>query len=200
MDFTNEELDFFQQVFSPGAIETGCKLKKHDLTVQTSIPKSIAHILGSSKLTLLAEISHYQLWFPLSLSMDEEGEFSPKLGTPEIIDIQGIDRSWRVMSPKNVSLHNEGTKQQVEILSLSSSGIKMRVNCPVKAKKLFENKDLEIHLPNQSQVKLALEPVRTDNNVLAAKFKDVAHGRDCLRKFLFNLHRSKYSELYKNLN
>jgi len=200
MDFSTEELDFFQQVFTPSSDSLENTTHEHNLTVETTIPKNIADILGNAKLTLLAQISHYQLWFPLTLSSNKNNEFTPILGTPEIVDMQGVDRSWRVNSPQNVSLHKKGTKQQVEILSLSSSGITMRANCITSAKKLFEGKELEMHLPNESQVKLVLESVRTEDNILAGRFKNVAHGRDCLRKFLFNLHRSEYSELYNRLN
>lgn len=198
MDFSTEELDFFQQVFTSNS---NClDNNEHHLTVETTIPKNIADILGNAKLTLLAQISHYQLWFPLTITTNKNNEFTPILGTPEIVDMQGVDRSWRVNSPPNVSLHKKGTKIQVEILSLSSSGITMRANCMTSAKKLFEAKEIEMHLPDQRHVKLALESVRTEDNILAGKFKNVAHGRDCLRKFLFNLHRTEYSELYDKLN
>jgi len=200
MDFSTEELDFFQNVFTPKSEDNDISYNEHNLTVETAIPKNIADILGNAKLTLLAQISHYQLWFPLTIKTNQNNELTPILGTPEIVDMQGVDRSWRVSFPQNVSLHKKGTKQQVEILSLSSSGITMRADCVTSAKKLFEGKELEIHLPDKRQVKLAIESVRTENNILAGKFKNVAHGRDCLRKFLFNLHRSEYSELYDNMN
>jgi len=200
MDFSTEELDFFQHVFTSETENNKTITNEHNLTVATSIPKNVADILGNAKLTLLAQISHYQLWFPLTIKKNQDNEFTPILGTPEIMDMQGIDRSWRVSSPKNVSLHNKGTKQQVEILSLSSSGITMRAKCITSANKLFEGKELEMHLPDQRQVKLALESVRSENNIITGRFKNVAQGRDCLRKFLFNLHRTEYSELYEQIN
>ena len=200
MDFSTEELDFFQHVFTSKSDTHKTFVNEHNLTVETSVPKNVADILGNAKLTLLAEISHYKLWFPLTITKNQENEFIPKLGIPEIMDMQGVDRSWRVSSPQNVSLHNKGTKQPVEILSLSSSGITMRAKCITSVNQLFEGKELEMHLPNQSQVKLALESVRTENNIIAGRFKNVAQGRDCLRKFLFNLHRDEYAELYEQIS
>ncbi len=60
---------------------------EHQLSMQTEVPQSLKQVLVGSKLTLLAEISHYQLWFPVSLSLNNLGEFSPKLATSEIIDV-----------------------------------------------------------------------------------------------------------------
>ena len=47
---------FFQHVFTSETDKTIAN--EHNLTVETSIPKNVADILGNAKLTLLAQISH----------------------------------------------------------------------------------------------------------------------------------------------
>ncbi len=199
MKFSTEELDFFDRLFS-GEISVTDKSEEQDnLTVISSIPQNISNILGNAKLTLLAEISHYQLWFPFKIEITDFGEFRPILGIPEVIDNQLHERSWRVISPKNVTLYKEGTRQKIEILSLSNSGLTMRIDSKDKISRYLKNKMLEIHLPNHTSVKIALETVRAKKNVLAAKFTNIGKENEPLRKFLFQLHRSQNSELYSNI-
>ncbi|AQS39194.1 hypothetical protein Sps_04079 [Shewanella psychrophila] len=103
MDFSTDEVDFFKKLFSERPSEPE-PVKRHTITVKTQIPAGLAAILNQSSLTLLAEGVGYKLWIPLHLELDEFGEFKPNLGTPEVIDINGCDRSWRVKTPLDVSL------------------------------------------------------------------------------------------------
>lgn len=199
MELSDEELDFFKDVFNDEPIILGTESNSHEITVQTAVPTHLKSVLGNAKLTLLAEISHYQLWFPVSLTVKGFGDFTPELGIPEIIDIQGIDRSWRVESPDDVSILDAGEHQGVQILSLSSTGLTLKADCPLRTRNLFARKEISMRLPNQQKVILELDPVRKEGGVIAAKFKTVGEGRDSLRKYLFNLHRREFSDLYKNL-
>jgi hypothetical protein len=199
MEFSNEELDFFSGMFSQDSFKHNCSLETHTLTVKTSVPKSISNVLGNAKLTLLAEISHYKLWFPLKLTINEFGQFEPILGVPEVIDNQLNERSWRVILPKNVTLHKQGLLQEVEILSLSSSGLTIRLDSNNKISQDIKNKELELYLSNEGKVKVNLETVRVNKNILAAKFKNNGQETESLRKFLFNSHRSQNIELYKSM-
>lgn len=199
MDLSIEELDFLKDVFSNENNECVSDSRNHKLTVQTAMPKNLSTILGNAKLTLLAEVSHYQLWFPLTMNFNDAGYFTSNIGTPEIIDIQGIERSWRVNTPKNVVIIDHGDEEGLEVLSLSSTGLTLKVACPHKAKLLLTQNAIEIKLPDKQQVKLEIEPVRADKDVIAAKFKNIEQGKDSLRKFLFNIHRTEFSSLYKRL-
>lgn len=196
MKLTDEELDFFKEVFTDEPLIYNSGEVQHELSVRTNVPKNLASVLGNAKLTLLAEISHYQLWFPLTLTYDEKGEFSPQIGIPEIIDIQGNERSWRVNTPENVTLQAENTPQGFEVLSLSSTGLTLRADCPEKAQELFKQKEMSLTLPDQKQVSLILDMVPRSDGVIAARFKQIDQGREALRKLLFSLHRSEYSSLY----
>lgn len=169
------------------------------LSVQTNVPQYLKQALVDSKLTLLAEISHYQLWFPVSLAMNEQGDFSPKLGTPEIIDVKGNERSWRVNMPKNVALIDVSHDQEIEILSLSATGLTLKIpNLKDNSIDLLES-SLEMSLAGEEPLKLELDLVRHEKNIIAAKFKDLKEGRESLRKFLFNSHKIKYSNLYQDV-
>lgn len=199
MEFSTEELDFFQGIFTECSTVNDPVDGEHQLSIQTQIPTSLKKLLGASKLTLLAEISHYQLWFPVQLTINEAGEFCPNLGTPEIIDVQGNERSWRMTTPENISFFNICQDQEIEIHSLSSSGITLKLANSQDEELFLKQSSLEMRLPNESPVTFALDFVRNEDNLISAKFKDFDKGRDSLRKFLFNSHKAKYSDLYTDI-
>ncbi|AVV83683.1 hypothetical protein SPWS13_1890 [Shewanella putrefaciens] len=68
---TLEELACFSELFSPNRITHGMEEANpepwvnHVLTVKTEVPQALASLLGKAKLTLLAEVGPYKLWFPL---------------------------------------------------------------------------------------------------------------------------------------
>jgi hypothetical protein len=199
VEFSTEELEFFNNIFAEKSTDAVSSDSNHKFAVQKSVPKNLKQVLVGSKLTLLAEISHYQLWFPVSLSINKEGDFSPKLGTPEIIDVRGHERSWRMKTPKNVAIIDIFHGQKIEVLSLSATGLTLKV--PKSDDNYLDLKQysFEMSLAGEEPLKLELDLVRHDKNIVAAKFKDLQEGKEALRKFLFNSHQVKYSKLYKDV-
>ncbi|GGB54958.1 hypothetical protein K8B83_06650 [Shewanella inventionis] len=196
---SDEELAYFSDVFSPEQSDNSADnvLTKHSLSVATEIPQILSHILGNAKLTLLAEISYYRLWFPLQLKQDEFGQFTPELGTPEVVDMRGVERSWRIDDLKNVKVMDNETSKFVEVLSLSSSGITIKVPKELDTQ---SQRHTQLILPNGNHVELEFEPVRTENGIMAAKISAEGESRQILRQFLFNQHKAKYSHLYEDVN
>jgi hypothetical protein len=194
---SDEELAYFSDVFAPEDDSTDNSLAKHSLSVATEIPQVLAHILGNAKLTLLAEISYYQLWFPLTLKQDDLGQFSPQLGAPEVIDMRGGERSWRLDHVKNIKVMDNDSAKYVEVLSLSSSGMTIKVPQELNAKMPHLT---QLILPNGVHLDMVFEPVRTENGIMAAKISAEGESREMLRQFLFSEHKAKYSHLYKNIN
>ncbi len=192
-------MDFFSNIFTETSNECMVGALPHQLSVQTAIPHYLRQVLVGSKLSLLAEISHYQLWFPVSLSINEQGDFSPKLGTPEIIDVKGSDRSWRVTTPKNVALIDNLYGQKIEVLSLSATGLTLKVPSSDEHSIDLQQSSFEMSLAGGEPLKLELDLVRHEKNIVAAKFKDLQEGRESLRKFIFNSHKTKYSNLYQDV-
>jgi hypothetical protein len=199
VEFSTEELDFFSNIFTETSNDSMVSDSQHQLSVKTAIPHYLEQVLVGSKLTLLAEISHYQLWFPVALSISEQGEFSPKLGTPEIIDVKGSERSWRVSTPKNVAIIDNSHGQKIEVLSLSATGLTLKVPSSDNNYIDLQQSSFEMILAGQKPLKLELDLVRHEENVVAAKFKDLQEGRESLRKFIFNSHKVKYSNLYQDI-
>ena len=199
MELTTEELDFFSNIFTEKSAECLLEGAANKLSIQTDVPQSLTSILASSKLTMLAEISHYQLWFPVTLSLSSQGEFLPLLGTPEIIDVKGNERSWRVNTPKDVALIDVFREQEIEILSLSATGLTLKMPRIEDSDIDFRQSSLEMSLAGEKPLKLELDLVRQEHNVIAAKFKDLQHGQESLRKYLFNSHKVKYSDLYQDV-
>lgn len=194
---SNEELAYFSDVFSPADDCTDNALSKHSLSVATEVPQVLAHILGNAKLTLLAEISYYRLWFPLTLTIDDLGQFSPELGIPEVIDMRGGERSWRLDDVKNIKVIDHDTEKYVEVLSLSSSGMTIKVPQELNTKM---PRLTQLILPNGVHLDMLFEPVRTENGLMAAKISAEGESREILRQFLFSEHKAKYAHLYKNIN
>jgi len=199
VEFSTEELDFFNNIFTDGSNDCIVSESQHQLKVQTDIPQYLKQVLVGSKLTLLAEISHYQLWFPVALSIDGQGDFSPKLSTPEIIDVKGSERSWRVTTPKNVAVIDVFNGQQIEILSLSSTGLTLKMPTSGEKHLDLQQTSFEMSLAGEVPLKLELDLVRHEKGVVAAKFKGLQEGRESLRKFLFNSHKIEYSNLYQDI-
>ena len=194
---SDEEIAYFSGVFSPEDDSADNSLSRHSLSVATEIPQVLAHILGNAKLTLLAEISYYRLWFPLTLKQDELGQFLPELGIPEVIDMRGGERSWRLNDVKNIKVIDNDTAKFVEVLSLSSSGMTIKVPQELNAK---VPRLTQLILPNGEHLDMVFEPVRTENGIMAAKISAEGESREILRQFLFSEHKAKYSHLYKNIN
>jgi hypothetical protein len=198
IELSTDELDFFNAVFSDKTEAEDFILPKKNFNVYTSIPANLKKVLGESKLTLLAEISHYQLWFPVTLNF-KNGDFMPILETPEIIDVQGNERSWRVNAPETLSLLNALSDQGIEILSLSGTGVTLKISDERKIQQVLNCPSLELMLPDKKPVTLSLDVVRSNKNIISAKFKNFEQGREPLRQFLFNSHKAKYSELYQDI-
>ena len=199
MNFSPEELDFISDIFAEEPTDVMSVEHQQKLSLQRDIPGYLSQVLVGSKLTLLAEINHYQLWFPVTLSFNEKNDFVPILGTPEIIDVNGQERSWRVNTPENVEIINILDGQQIEILSLSSTGLTLKVINTDDSLIDLQHCALEMTIADELPMKLDLDLVRSEKNVVAAKFKDLQEGREALRKFLFNSHKTKYSNLYQDV-
>jgi hypothetical protein len=198
---SDEELACFSDLFASSLTGDQRKpaqtdadiLADNSLSVSTEIPQVLANILGEAKLTLLAEISHYRLWFPLVLKRDELGQFIPVLGVPEVVDTSGAERSWRVNDLKDVTVIDNNSQQPVEVLSLSSSGLTFKMRDELHADIPTSGK---LMLSNGLEVDVDFEPVRAENGVMAAKINAKGEAREALRQFLFSAHKAKYSHLY----
>ncbi len=200
VEFSAEELDFFGNIFTEKSTDRMVEDTELKLSVQTDIPQSLYQVLAGSKLTLLAEISHYQLWFPTTLAFNDKGDFFPKLGTPEIIDVNGNERSWRMNTPKDVAIVDVFHDKKIEVLSISATGLTLKMSCIESDDVgIYPLSSLEMSLAGEKAVKVELDVVRHEKGVVAAKFKELQTGRESLRKFLFNSHKVKYSDLYQDV-
>lgn len=200
---TADELACFQDIFSQAAdgLNTSTDSDpQHHLTVMTEIPQMVAKVLGQAKLTLLAEISHYKLWFPLSLDVDAFGQFTPTLGIPEVLEIQGKERSWRLSNVTDVTITVDGEPQELQVHSLSSSGIAIRVPTALAAERLLASRNVDMRLAEIGAMQLEFEPVRYDSSLFAARINAVGKEREALRQFIFQRHRAEYAHLYQNIS
>jgi len=187
---SEQELSFFNSLFEA---EHGVK----DLTTDTKIsvnfnlPDKLNGLLNNAKLTLLAEVGIYQLWFPLEFIVDDKGQVTPTLSAPEVIDTKGIERSWRT---PNLELQTE----QYLIISLSSTGVLLQ---PKNAEETLDKEILlAFNLPNNEHVVISAKPVRVTSNGVAAKIEKICEGEDAMRQYLFEIHKHHHAKLYEEEN
>lgn len=185
VDFSNDEQQFLSNLFKGQAKQQLPANQR--LTVQSDIPAKIANLFINAKLTLLAEVGHYQLWFPLEFKTDESGLLTPILSSPEVIDTTGTQRSWRL---DNLNIQSDGFK----IESISSTGIFLK---PISNKvPLITHYRMQFYLPNKKHIIISIEPVRQNKQGIAAKITHIHEGKDHLRDYLFSVHKRQYVNLY----
>ncbi|MCO7251291.1 MULTISPECIES: hypothetical protein [unclassified Pseudoalteromonas] len=187
---TEQELSFFNQLFE-NADDGSDEVTNTKMSVKLNLPDKLNGLLKNAKLTLLAEVGVYQLWFPLEFVNDENGQVIPLLSAPEVIDTKGIERSWRA---PHLNLQTD----HYIILSLSSTGVllKPKQNKPDFSKELL----LAFELPKKERIVLSAKPVRVTSNGIAAKIITVHEGEIALRQYLFDTHKKQHAQLYEHAN
>lgn len=202
-----EELACFRELFTPTRLDSGLSqdnfpqepMVNHVLTVSTEVPQVIASILGKAKLTLLAEVGSYKLWFPLCMKVDDFGQLQPTLGVPEVLDASGVERSWRLTQAEDVWIFDHDQGEQWSVASLSSSGMAIRAKSQQQFSQLLGSKDLQLQLPDGETLRVDIEPIRSEKGLAIVKFQAEAEEREALRQFLFNRHRSQHAKLYASV-
>ena len=186
---SEQELSFFNRLFE--AERTDSDPTDTKMSVRLNLPDKLNGLLTNAKLTLLAEVGIYQLWFPLEFSKDENGQLIPVLSAPEVIDTKGIERSWRT---PDLEIHTE----QFQILSLSSTGVllKPKRQSPDLNKEIL----LAFNLPSEEHVILSVKLIRTTSKGIAGNIVKVCQGEDALRKYLFETHKHHHAKLYEQGN
>ncbi|MBQ4832211.1 hypothetical protein J8L70_03065 [Pseudoalteromonas sp. MMG010] len=183
MMLTDEELNFIANIVTKESTSDNSP----SLKVKPSLPNTLKSILNNATLTLLAELGDYQLWFPLELKVDHLGQFTPILAAPEVIEKQGVERSWRF---SQTHIEND----EFIIQSLSSTGIVLKP----KQRQFTVNTphSISFTLPHRKLVRLLIQPIRSTPSGIAAKIISIKSGRRSLRKFLFDQHKLQNSSLY----
>ena len=198
---SKEERGYIAELFDENVTiaPPGQSGESHTISVTTEVPELIASLLGHAKLTLLAEVGNYKLWFPLEMTLDESGQFNPVLGIPEVVEYIGKQRSWRSTELAELDISSTDFSGKVELLSLSSTGMALKLNSADSAAHISHNPELTLHLPDGQTLQLGMEPVRLHNQTLAAKITTTGPNRDVLRRFLFQRHQQRHPTLYQNL-
>lgn len=169
----------------------------HIISVTTEVPELISALLDQAKFTLLAEVGQYKLWFPLDMTLDEFGQLNPVLGIPEVVEHSGTERSWRLASAQGITLGDGRYAEKVQLISLSSTGMALKLHCTKLAEQLMQQQELELTLPDGQSVPVCFMPVRQQGSVVAARFTTGKLQRDMLRRFLFQCHRQHFPALYQ---
>ena len=199
---TNAELGYFAELFEADVKLEAAKQDglSHMISVTSDVPQLITSLLGKATFTLLAEVGNFKLWFPLEMALNESGEPIPVLGIPEVLDHCGKQRSWRLPNPKELKLSDSAYLGKVRITSLSSTGLALQIDSEQTTNQLLQNNELTLCLPDGQQLKLIIEPVRQDEQLLVTRITASKPNRDLLRRFLFQSHRQHHQELYQGLS
>lgn len=193
MEFTDQELAFFKQLFSNNSLNES-ELAGADLSLRSDFPEYAASVLDGNTPCLLATVKNFELWFPLSLNLNKNGDITPSLGAPEIFETQGQIRSWRMDFPSNVYLILEdNTRALVE--SLSSSGAVIDTK---HVKDIPEHTHAMLSLPNGKLLSVTIEQTRSQGSLVGLTFLKNDSKKD-LRQFLFDHHKKHFKDIYVSL-
>ncbi len=202
---TLEELTYFRALFSPVHLSHGqsrfsqMPLLSHILTVNTETPQVLVSLLGKVKLSLLAEVGPYRLWFPLEMKLDEFGQLRPTFGVPEILDASGAERSWRLTHMKNLYVFDPLLEEHWPVVSLSGSGMAIRAKSLRQFEHLLGSQDLALKLPSGESMRVKIEPLRREKGLAIVRYQVETEARETLRQFLFQCHCRQYAKLYASL-
>ena len=193
MEFTEQELAFFQQVFSENTLQ-GDDVNTTGLSLRSELPDYVASLFEQPGLCMLAEVGHFELWFPLSLSLTANGDLQPALEAPEIFEALGQHRSWRFDNPTSIYLLTDDGRK-LPIHSLSSTGAVIDAE---QIKHAPQRATAKLILPDYPPMQLEMQKARQQGSLIAVTFTRNTNKKQ-LRQFLFDNHKQGYQEIYHSL-
>lgn len=194
---SSEELGFFSRIFAESE-HPAALIAKDVWDSQAALPHTtpsqhqvISKLLHQSHFSLHAEIGVYRLVFPLEITLQDDGEFSQSLGIPDIYDMYGQERNWRLNTDTEVEVMLEQLSLKARILSLSSSGIQLLFSSATVASELARQTLIAIKLPDGKLVYLGMAVLSVQESLLTAKIVTEGESREALKSYLFT-HWEKY--------
>lgn len=193
-----DELACINELFEQGDDFT---LVTDKLPLVGAMPSRLLEIFQKGKFSLLGELDDYQLLFPLTFNLTAEGTVKPTIGSPEVLETAGTERSWRLKNIKDVQVHIEDLDLDT-ISSLSSTG--MALSLPEGDAYPLMNSllTLQVCLPDHpGPIELMGTAIRYENGELALRFDEPPRIiEESLKEFLFAQHQDKHKELYQQLH
>lgn len=194
---SSEELGFFSRIFAESE-HPAALISKDVWDSQAALPHTasaqhqvISKLLHQSHFSLHAEIGVYRLVFPLEITLQDDGEFSQSLGIPDIYDMYGQARNWRLNTNTEVDVIVNSVSVKARILSLSSSGIQLQYSSAAIASQLAGQTLIGIQLPDASVVHFEIAVLSVKDTLLTAKIVAQGESREALKRYLFT-HWEKY--------
>ncbi len=193
MEFSEQELAFFKQLFSEQPLGSE-NVAGAGLSLRSHLPEYVAPLFDNPGLFMLAEVGHFELWFPLTLTLNENHDLQPQLGAPEICEAQGSHRSWRFDNPKDIVIKGE-SGLELPVVSLSSTGA---VVDATKIDNPPQSAIANLILPKYDPLPLKLKKMRQQENFVAVTFVS-NNNKSQLRQYLFEQHKTYFSHIYQSL-
>ncbi len=193
MEFSEQELAFFKQLFSEQPLGSE-NVAGAGLSLRSHLPDYVAPLFDNPGLFMLAEVGNFELWFPLTLSLNENHDLQPQLGAPEIFEAQGSHRSWRFDNPQGIFIRTE-SDLELPVLSLSSTG------AVVDVKEISDpprSAIANLILPKHAPLPLKVKKMRQQENLVAVTFVS-NNNKSQLRQYLFEQHKTYFSHVYQSL-
>ena len=192
MEFTEQELAFFKQLFSDQPLGNE-SIAGAGLSLRSQLPEYVAPLFDNPGLCMLAEVGTFELWFPLALSLTENNDVQPQLGAPEIFEAQGLHRSWRFDNPEGIVLRSV-SGLELPVCSLSSTGAVVDIT---QVKNPPQRAMASLILPGFDPLPLELQQARKQDNLVAVTF--ITNNKMRLRQFLFDQHKVHFAHIYQSL-
>ncbi|RKF19805.1 PilZ domain-containing protein [Alginatibacterium sediminis] len=180
---THDELDFIRGMFTGEDCAESPQLAQKNAGTQAL---HLSRALAQAKLSL----GEFKLWFPIQFTPSDLGYLRPLLACPEVIDMQGLERCWRIDKPTDIKVRSPKRRITTEVLSISSTGLKMRCGA------IQTEEFTLLELPQQHRIEIKLRACRNDSDTVAANIIADEHYREKLREYIFGQHQKRFPELY----
>lgn len=190
-----DELAYIQQILGTSLSNGSLPIPSFRVDGGATANALLARLGQHSELHLEANFGDQRLSFPLQLVEDEFHALHLELGAPGIFQQGAVQRSWRLVLERPVTLLNEnGQESSLRVYEISPSGVLLD-NCQQHS--LPENFNLWLPLPGQEPIRLCGRRVRRVSKQLTAFRLDLLSGShgERLRHYLFQQHRLAHPQL-----
>ncbi len=195
---SEDELSCIQSLFQgAGTAERDQELRSA-LSQSSALSPALQQLFSQAKLSLSAELGHYQLLFPATLDTCELGQIKPTLGVPEIREQGGTSRSWRLKEVSGIQVCDiTGRLLPLRLTDISCSG--MAFHLPQDEVAAFgQMEQLQLRLPDSDESLLMnIRVVRRQDDQIAVNIGAEADVLTRLNQYLYQRHKKLHRDLYR---
>jgi len=187
---TAEELAFIRELECEASQIDAADTPVIELGGDSHANALLARLGLANELKLVTLYRQHELVFPVEVVMDETHSFRLELHSPEIFELGGRLRNWRLKLPAPMPVRCGEDRRPCELAELSSTGFCIDMQDDAAPEFL----ELDFRLPESHEL-LHLRGVkvrRTQSGSVAYRMAMAPEPREQLRRFLYQCHKQNY--------